>query len=754
MESFFKPKRTGTIFMFADIDGAKQETGYYNDFVDEKALFETLIKLKQSKTELWNDYYYRDYLGITTRSEFTYKYGVESTRQGAEPKQGMDIPYTVNANGVKKQLVFDVRLNKKLGTIETGLSGGIKVNLNESFSKYKIHANYSDDVKTNSADEKITIATLDLDKGTYSDRKNKVIAIEISTRDYESYRLLMSDLFPDLNLEEYVVRAYLNSYKTISKNDAEKLNNFYSQVPTIAMLSISDELKFNDFRTLLVYDANNGVFGWFTDSSRAMLNILAGFKDLSSLYEMLKNDPQFVKSVYSHLGSDKDTEEFCDFLMVLGWLFDPVDKIEDLPKVYHGGRYSLDSDLFFGKKDVVRIVNLEKYTEFVPYEEKAGKDFLQFQHNTTQTHSNVLSDEYYNPLQQIRLIDANTHEELIVPAIYVKRLSDIAEWETIMKVFYTALNILSIFISVGIIFKGAVGLIRFIAVTDILISSTDIALSNDEIKKELRASGPAGEWFADNWGAISLVSSFGLLSIPLAKRIIEKAPKILNKLANQQLRQQIIDLYIVAKKAIGQVDELIEIFNKRYLKLYVRPDSLFPVLSRWKISNTYGKFSTRLYDAVEKEIKELRKILKNGNKKLERVLVSGMVDKETGTVSKLFTNFTKKEIDNGLHKLFLENLHPNLVKRLDEHMIRRAAGLNLQNADDIKFGWKNLGMGEIIPHAEFRALDDILKTISKSELPESVFERILGYNRHLKKDGIMHPCADCFYLTDLVTFIK
>ncbi len=33
-------------------------------------------------------------------------------------------------------------------------------------------------------------------------------------------------------------------------------------------------------------------------------------------------------------------------------------------------------------------------------------------------------------------------------------------------------------------------------------------------------------------------------------------------------------------------------------------------------------------------------------------------------------------------------------------------------------------------------------------------DEVLAYNSFLRKDGIQVPCADCFYLTDLITFIK
>jgi hypothetical protein len=58
-------------------------------------------------------------------------------------------------------------------------------------------------------------------------------------------------------------------------------------------------------------------------------------------------------------------------------------------------------------------------------------------------------------------------------------------------------------------------------------------------------------------------------------------------------------------------------------------------------------------------------------------------------------------------------------------------------------------------HAEFRALNDISKKIDgNGKLGEAAINRITGYNSFLKKTGIQGTCADCFYLTHGVTFIK
>lgn len=196
------------------------------------------------------------------------------------------------------------------------------------------------------------------------------------------------------------------------------------------------------------------------------------------------------------------------------------------------------------------------------------------------------------------------------------------------------------------------------------------------------------------------------------------------------------------------------IYDDTYKQLYKRPDSLYTKLSKEEVFEKFGEHGQNLFLKVEKEWSRLRSILTSGNERKKFMLTSGMVDKKTGDMSDVFSNFTKEEVDNGEHLKFISNLHVTLRKRLDEHIIRsgkQGKGLNLEDPDVYVFAWNDLDTA----HAEFRALDDLLKKIDPDEIiGEAIFDRILGYNSYLKKTGIMEPCADCFYLTYGITFIR
>jgi hypothetical protein len=101
-------------------------------------------------------------------------------------------------------------------------------------------------------------------------------------------------------------------------------------------------------------------------------------------------------------------------------------------------------------------------------------------------------------------------------------------------------------------------------------------------------------------------------------------------------------------------------------------------------------------------------------------------------------------------KDFLENLHPTLKKRLEEHIKQLLAkGVNATEMDIIRAGSAG-------SHGEIRALDKLLKEVDPTTiLGDHVFNNIIGYNRFLR-DGavsIQPSCVHCFYLTDGVKFI-
>ena len=104
-------------------------------------------------------------------------------------------------------------------------------------------------------------------------------------------------------------------------------------------------------------------------------------------------------------------------------------------------------------------------------------------------------------------------------------------------------------------------------------------------------------------------------------------------------------------------------------------------------------------------------------------------------------------------------MHPNL-RSIVTKLENTKSLYNVDSVEILEYAGKHIGA-----HAEVRALDNLIKKkFGNSVIDEIIFNdwlenNVLGYNRNIfvKPDNnnyIMHTCADCFYLTNLVTFIK
>ena len=186
-------------------------------------------------------------------------------------------------------------------------------------------------------------------------------------------------------------------------------------------------------------------------------------------------------------------------------------------------------------------------------------------------------------------------------------------------------------------------------------------------------------------------------------------------------------------------------------------------LSDSEILQRFGQSGLDLVKEVEAfSIQHISSAGKN-QLKYRDILISGMKDKSTGRSSGFFSNFTTREIELGEYKNYLDKMFPNLKKRIDDIW---AFDKNNYNMIDHRF-LENTGKYPGA-HAEIRALNDLAKkkfpnyTINPPS--DEIFNNwlkndVLGYNRNVQKGAgqqnvIMHTCADCFHILDLVIFIK
>lgn len=235
--------------------------------------------------------------------------------------------------------------------------------------------------------------------------------------------------------------------------------------------------------------------------------------------------------------------------------------------------------------------------------------------------------------------------------------------------------------------------------------------------------------------------------------VLKKNPNYVRKWASYTAEEQIL----AKANPLKYLQE--GIVSLRHTQKYFRPKGLFPKVFPDLILSKYGKWGLVLVDEVEQKSMELITTLSRTFRDQTHQLVAGMIDRSTGKF-KLCTNFPRKVLERGGHLPEIEAYHPNLTLRIKQtREVREGVGYNMNVAEDIEFTGIHMAA-----HAEVRALNELaIERFGRDLIEPHVFDDwlrndVLGYNRNIVTNNdinvIMPTCADCFYLTDLVTFIK
>ena len=200
----------------------------------------------------------------------------------------------------------------------------------------------------------------------------------------------------------------------------------------------------------------------------------------------------------------------------------------------------------------------------------------------------------------------------------------------------------------------------------------------------------------------------------------------------------------------------------RINRYYVRPNSLGEKLTSNFIQSKYGNHALSMVDSVEEHAESLYLLHSRSFRDENFQLVSRMLDRETGEMSEIFTNFSKTHFNSAenSYEAYRNSLHPNIREIVMELENTEKSLFNVNSSTTLDFAGYYIGA-----HAEIRALDDLVKKrFGGTAIDETIFNEwlessVLGYNRNItvKKESskvIMHTCVDCFYITDLVNFIK
>jgi peroxiredoxin family protein len=199
-------------------------------------------------------------------------------------------------------------------------------------------------------------------------------------------------------------------------------------------------------------------------------------------------------------------------------------------------------------------------------------------------------------------------------------------------------------------------------------------------------------------------------------------------------------------------------------------DRLYENFGKWnrltdaEILQRFGQKGLDLVNEVEAFALNHITITGANQLKLRDILISGMKDKNANLTSDFFTNFTKNDfIEGGAYHSYLNDMFPNLKRRIDNIVEFNQKNYNMADIEYLGNTGKYPGA-----HAEVRALNHLAKQKFPNYLStppsDEVFDAwlkndVLGYNRNIQhgagqQNVIMHTCADCYHILDLVTFIK
>lgn len=606
---YFKPKKTGTSFSFANVSGAFKEAGFYygqSGQIDEKLLFSTIIKaahfIPQPKIAqsplledigepdiiinekgIIEDFYYRDY--IVKPSVWILPENKSKKSSNNNQDNTFVNPYLLTNSGKETPSIFSILLNKRSrGDVKVYPAFGIKIGFLEEGTKYSLYFPYTqegleeslnedEEQENNFAQFKGGNFDPEIQDFVPSQTSLEVAAIYVESLSYIALISFAREIFvkPASDGQNFVQQRNLYYSKVfadayfrynLQTSPSHIVAKFYEDIPDGLFLNLSNQTLIQDITKFVVYDALDPI----TDYSKIIVKILQNVPDPKSLYDSLYKDASFIFEMYNVVNGEANVTAFCNYLTALGLLYQDIqvsqvkDETENpksgLKVVPMGEGYYFDLANFFVENNQV---NIEVYTTYQELSETTSSaspeaDFV--------TRRSYQIQEKFNPMDLVVLRNMDTGEEVVVCALYIQYLIDLGFWSSIIEAVVLIVNIISIFTAAGLIIKGVTGIIRILAIADIAVSSIDILLSNENFKAYLMKT-TGGAWFVENWTKISMCLSMSTLSISLAqgiksysKEVIEHIDdaKKLDEFKNLDLDEPIDAITKIRKKA----DEVLE----------------------------------------------------------------------------------------------------------------------------------------------------------------------------------------------------
>jgi hypothetical protein len=301
--------------------------------------------------------------------------------------------------------------------------------------------------------------------------------------------------------------------------EAAHLNFLYSNIPDFAVPLLGEKLKIEDIGhhlpQLYNYDVV-GPFRWFKDSSVAVINFfrIIGSKDPERLLKFFVDNQEAVRLLYYAMngvstidGQTAGTSLIFANMIYALCVMNAYKGLTTKKSAFRIGRnYELDSNVLEENdpKGKILLVQYQKRMKYVthtftsPTTMAPAGEFGGFENV-----SEEFFRSFYSPLDLVTLVDMDSENKTryLVPAIYVKALSDEEEWKKIKQNLRIGADLLAIIIGVATL-GTASPLLLTLALVDIGLSTADmiVAIESDELMKT-----EEGRQFLEQWEDIMLV---------------------------------------------------------------------------------------------------------------------------------------------------------------------------------------------------------------------------------------------------------
>ncbi len=571
-----------------------------------------------------------------------------------------------NENNIINKTAISGILNKRNCQLEGSYGYILNFNVEDRRLEAKVQFYYKD-TKSFRKDISRTPAKNDftIDK--------KYVAIELTSYNLIDYVYLIKEIQGNTSFNKIktaITKEFVTLLKKTTSNS--EINFLYKKAPDFVLRDLKNHFDIKTFFTHLTaltkYDTK-GIFSGFKDSSNAIINLFKAVGNSKELFQEFRDNPKLLKEIYYNLDGSSIIKEkendlsirnrtlLSNFLLTLCY----QNKLDGLDyrdtTFFIGKNYKFNSNLSNDKEsETYFLQQLKGHTTTVT------KTFATADHKQTQRYEveetkfkKENEGAYYKPFDIVYLIDADSKDQTPypVPAIFIKSISDEAEWKDINQSIRIGADILAIVL--GVLTLGASSpLLLALAAADIALATTDIlvAVSEDALMKT-----DDGRQFLENWNKVSLglgIITAGPVAINAFRKTFTTGARLLAKatVASTQkfLRTAMLKLILEVNIA-NFTKNTIRIIPYEEVSRITKVSTTFKFTKLQKIGVIFVEGETQVANTTQKGIAAIYK---------GEVIVEGTV-KEVGSTIRELANLKRSELLTKLDEI-VENAKKGIRK--------------------------------------------------------------------------------------------